>query len=71
MIARVNDLPNLHQLGIVVIDEMHVLGDKQRGYHLEILIRLVILFLLFIRLMLLVNCYLHPLSIQEMVQAVN
>lgn len=29
----------LHQLGIVVIDEMHVLGDPHRGYHLEILIR--------------------------------
>lgn len=26
-------------IGCVVIDEMHVLGDIQRGYHLEILIR--------------------------------
>jgi replicative superfamily II helicase len=30
----------IHQLGCVVVDEMHVLGDFQRGYHLEILIRL-------------------------------
>ena len=28
-----------HLIGCVVIDEMHVLGDKDRGYHLEILIR--------------------------------
>lgn len=26
------------QLGCIVVDEMHVLGDLQRGYHLEILI---------------------------------
>jgi hypothetical protein len=28
-----------HTIGCVVIDEMHVLGDKDRGYHLEILVR--------------------------------
>jgi replicative superfamily II helicase len=27
------------QLGCIVIDEMHVLGDAQRGFHLEILVR--------------------------------
>ncbi len=31
-----------YKLGCVVIDEMHALGDKDRGYHLEILIRLVL-----------------------------
>lgn len=29
----------LNQLGCIVVDEMHVLGDFHRGYHLEILIR--------------------------------
>lgn len=28
-----------HRLGCVVIDEMHLLGDRDRGYHLEILVR--------------------------------
>lgn len=28
-----------NQFGCMVIDELHVLGDEQRGYHLEILIR--------------------------------
>lgn len=28
-----------HKLGCVVVDEMHCLGDCDRGYHLEILIR--------------------------------
>lgn len=28
-----------HRIGCVVVDEMHVLGEKDRGYHLEILIR--------------------------------
>jgi DNA polymerase theta len=28
-----------HKLGCVVIDEMHLLGDRDRGFHLEILVR--------------------------------
>jgi replicative superfamily II helicase len=28
-----------NRFGCVVIDELHVLGDEQRGYHLEILVR--------------------------------
>lgn len=30
-----------HKIGCLVVDEMHTLGDKDRGYHLEILVRYV------------------------------
>jgi DNA polymerase theta len=34
-----------HKLGCVIIDEMHVLGDRDRGYHLEILIRYIYIYI--------------------------
>ena len=32
------DQDNLGEIGLIIVDELHMVGDKQRGYHLDILL---------------------------------
>ena len=36
------DQENLGDIGIIIVDELHMVGDKQRGYHLELLLSKVL-----------------------------
>ena len=33
-----NNQENLSEIGLIIVDELHMVGDKQRGYHLDILL---------------------------------
>ena len=42
LINRMIEEGSLHQLGIVVVDELHLIGDSHRGYLLELLLTKVL-----------------------------
>ena len=33
-----NNQKNLSMIGLIIVDELHMVGDKQRGYHLDVLL---------------------------------